>query len=151
MLEQVGININVSKDVIQNILKELFYECSVHFFSEKQDIEPNHSISFDLVQNPSEFCITLEVYVTPDQNNEEREQYLAKVLSDKLNCKTITSYQVEKNNYSPYESIVFENGHAYLANDKNTLWADGEGGKVQILKKIGFDNYRFDGKANLNL
>jgi len=157
MLEQIGIDRQIEKDAIKRILSNIFKGCKIHYFDQEvtweiEDEEQldDSSICFSLIKNESEFPIMIEITRTPDRNNEEREQYLAKIISDKLNCKTITNYkeQGKPMNY-PSDSIIFEKGHAYFANDRNTVWADGEGVEVEIVREIDFVNYIFDDKGNL--
>jgi len=158
MLEQIGINIQVNKDKIKSILSETFNDCKIYYFDQETtwNIEndkklDNNSICFSLIKNRSEFPIMIEITRTPDKDNLEREQYLAKIISDELNCKTIASYK-EPNTPDDYplDSIIFENGSAFFANDSNTIWADGDSGEVIVVKEIGFVNYKFDRRGNLN-
>ena len=157
MLEQIGINIQVKKEKIKNILSELFKECNIHYFDHENTWEIEDyinlnadSICFSFIKNKSEFPIRIELTRTPNENTEEREQYLAKIFSDLLKCKTITNYkEIDKPKEYPSDSIIFENDKAYFAFDNNTIWADGEGGKVEIRNEIEFINYQFDNKANL--
>ncbi|KFF22657.1 hypothetical protein [Chryseobacterium vrystaatense] len=157
MLEQIGIDRQIKKDIIKGILSETFKGCKIHYFDqgntwgiEDEEQLDDDAICFSLIRNESEFPIMIEITRTPDKNTTERGQYLAKIISDKLNCKTITDYkELYESLYDPSDSIIFENGYAYLVDDSNTMWADGEGGKVKIVKEIVFVNYKFDDKANL--
>lgn len=156
MLEQIGVDIQINKEEVKKLLVDIFKGCEIHYFDQETTWEiedadqlDDHSICFSLMKNESEFPIMIEITRTPDQDNEEREQYLAKIISDRLNCKTITNYKdPNKPKDYPYDSIIFENGHAYLANDDNTIWADGEGGNVEVVRQISFVNYKFDDKGN---
>ena len=156
-MEQIGIDRQIKKDVIKGILSDTFKGCKIHYFDQGRTWEiedeeqlDDHSICFSLIKNESEFPMMIEITRTPDKNTIERGQYLAKIISDKLNCKTITDYkEPHESLYSPSDSVIFENGHAYFADDSNTLWADGEGGEVKIVKEIVFVNYKFDDRANL--
>jgi len=157
MLEQIGIDRQIKKDFIKDLLSDTFKGCKIHYFDQETTWEiedeeqlDDHSICFSLIKNESEFPIMIEITGTPDKNTIERGQYLARIISDKLNCKTITDYKEQHESlYDPSDSIIFENGYAYFADDSNTMWADGEGGKVKIVKEIVFINYKFDDKANL--
>lgn len=157
MLEQIGIDRQIKKDIIKGILSDTFKGCKIHYFDQEATWEiedeeklDDSSICFSLIKNESEFPIMIEITRTPDENTLERGQYLAKIISDKLNCKTITDYkEQDKSLFYPSDSIIFERGNAYFADDTNTIWADGEGGEVKILRKIVFENYKFDDLANL--
>lgn len=157
MLEQIGIDIQIKKDIIKCLLSDIFKGCKIHYFDQETSWEieeeeqlDDNSICFSLIKNESEFPIKIEITRTSDKNTEEREQYLAKIISDKLNCKTITNFKEQNKPLDyPSDSIIFEKGYAYFADDSNTIWADGEGGEVKIVEEIVFVNYKFDDKANL--
>jgi hypothetical protein len=51
--------------------------------------------------------------------------------------------------YGPADSVIFDKGHAYFADDSNTMWANGEGEEVKIAKEIFLADYKFDDNANL--
>lgn len=157
MLEKIGIDRQIKREIIKGILSNTFKGCKIHYFDqgntweiEDEEQLDDHSICFSLIKSESEFPIMIEITRTPEENTIEREQYLAKIISDKLNCKTITNYkEPHESLYSPSDSIIFENEHAYFADDNNTIWADGEGGEVKIVREIVFVNYKFDDKANV--
>lgn len=157
MFEQIGIDRKIEREIIKSLISDIFKNLRIHYFDqetsweiEDEDKLDENSICFSLIKNESEFPIKIEITRTPDENNEEREQYLAKIISDRLKCKTITNYQEpDKPKDIPSDSIIFDNGRAYLANDYNTIWADGVGGKVEILKEIIYVNHRFDDNGNL--
>jgi len=92
MLEQIGIERQINKDIIKGILSDIFKGCKIHYFDQEvtweiEDEEQldDHSICFSLIKNKSEFPIRIEIIRTPDRNTIERAQYLAKIISDKLN------------------------------------------------------------------
>ncbi|MBW3524826.1 hypothetical protein [Chryseobacterium sp. NKUCC03_KSP] len=156
-MEQIGIDRQIKKDVIKGILSETFKGCKIHYFDQGNTWEiedekqlDDDSICFSLIKNESEFPILIEITRTSDKNALERGQYLAKIISDQLNCKTITDYKKPYESlYCPSDSVIFDKGHAYFADDGNTMWADGEGEEVKIVKEIFLTNYKFDDKANL--
>lgn len=156
-MEQIGIDRKIRKDIIKGILSDTFKGCKIHYFDQRNTWEiegeeqlDDHSICFSLIKSESEFPIMIEITRTPDENTMERGQYLAKIISDKLNCKTITDYkEPHESLYCPSDSVIFDKGHTYFADDSNTMWADGEGGEVKIVKEIFLANYKFDDKANL--
>jgi hypothetical protein len=158
MLEQIGIDREIKKEIVLEILSNEFNDYKIYYIDHaitgekgNEDYFKNSSIGFSIIKIECEFPIKVEVYGLPDKNNEEREQYLAKVFSDKLSCKTITGYQDKKNPDYPYYSIVFFNGLTYLANDYDTVWADGEGGEVKVIEEIKLESYNFDKKGNLKM
>lgn len=156
-MEQIGIDRQIKKDIIKGILSDTFKGCKIHYFDQGNTWEiedekqlDDYSICFSLIKNESEFPIMIEIAGTPDKNTLERGQYLAKIISDKLNCKTITDYKEPYESlYCPSDSVIFDKGHSYFADDSNTIWADGEGDEVKIVKEIFLINYKFDDKANL--
>lgn len=153
MLEQIGIDREIDKEIIYDILENEFKDCKFHFIEYlKNDDIPDYynkdTIGFSIIQINSEFPNRIELYGFPDKNSEEREQYVAKIISDRLSCKTITSYTDKNNPDFAYYSIIFENGSAFLADDYDTAWADGEGGEVKVIGQINFQNHEFDNKGN---
>lgn len=156
-MEQIGIDRQIKKEIIKELLSDTFKGCKIHYFDQgntweiedKEQLDDD-SICFSLIKNESEFPIMIEITRTSDKNTIERGLYLAKIISDKLNCKTITDYkEPHESLYCPSDSVIFDKGHTYFADDSNTIWADGEGGKVKIVKEIFLGNYKFDDKANL--
>lgn len=157
MLEYIGINLLQDKTSIKNILAEVFSQLNVHYFDqynsweiEYNDLLNDDSICFSFIENESEFPIILELTRTPKEDTNERELFLAKIISERLQCRTITRYR--PNNASidyPFDSIVFDKGIAFLTDDNNTIWADGIGGTVQILNQIVLNISNFDTRGNI--
>ncbi|BDD03907.1 hypothetical protein [Aureibacter tunicatorum] len=157
MFEEIGVNIIVEKEKINGILNDCFSDLNIHYFdqettwemSDKDNLNEN-SIYFSFIKNESEFPLKIEIGRTPSENGIEREQFIAKIISDKLNCKTIASYKPPKaDDDYPSDSIIFHDGKAFFGNDSNTMWADGEGGKVIEEYEINYIQHRFDKKAKI--
>lgn len=52
---------------------------------------------------------------------------------------------------SPYWSIIWDDGIAYLADDSDSLFGDGEGGKVKKIKKLDIDLDKISKKIGLTI
>jgi hypothetical protein len=153
MFEQIGIEKKIEKEEVKAILKDVFRNFDIHYFDRTDQVEieneiKDNSILFSIFNTESEFPIKIELTGTPESNSSEREQFLEKLLSDRLQCRTITSYQgPETPTDYPYASVIFNDGHCYLADDYNTIWADGQGGHVKIVREIQFKPMKFDFSA----
>src|SRR5687768_8691790 len=155
MFENIGIDFKVERNAIREILSDVFSGVKIHYFDmydtweiEDEELLDDSSICFSLTKSESEFPIKLILTRTSEEHTEEREQFLAKTISDRLACKTIANYSYpgHPENY-PSDSIIFEKGRAYLADDSKTIWGDGEGGPVQIVKEIEFHVPQFDDRG----
>lgn len=152
MYECIGIDFDVDKRVIKDILLDVFSDLQFHYFDEggtyeieNEESVDSSSINFSLVKTKSEFPVKLQLYGTPEDDTDKRELYLAQIISDRLQCRTITGFlppDVPKG--YPYDSIIFDKGISYLTDDSNTIWADGEGGEVRIIKPFALGNFHFD-------
>lgn len=59
---------------------------------------------------------------------------IAKRLSEKLQCRVLSDSGALQRH--PYEAIVWDKGVAILADDLETLVADGDGGRVKLLRPL---------------
>ncbi len=155
MLEYIGIEREIDKKLIKDYLSSVFPKWKIHLYNpfngdmeNEISIEKN-SVLLGVTRNDSEFPICIDLFRTPDENTEERQKCIARLLSDYFDCKTITAFEDEEIPENPYYSVIFDNGHTFLANDANTMWGDGEGGLVKTIKEIPFKNYDFDESGNL--
>ncbi len=146
-MENLGIGCEITQDRMSQVLKELFPSLNFHDWQmEKDEPLPQESVLFTLLRNRSEFPVKLDLYGFPSEDVAEREQYIAKQLSIRLDCRTIVPYQ-EKDSADPYHCVIFDKYRSYLANDNLTLWADDEGGAVKIIGPIQLKEYQFDSKG----
>ncbi len=87
-----------------------------------------------LTENRSEFPYGLSF----QPQNEDQESWLlscARTLSVQLGCRVLyTGNPVEPDN--PFLCVVFDSGRAFLADDEGTVLAEGQGGPVNILRRL---------------
>jgi hypothetical protein len=146
-MENLGIGCEITQDRMIQVLKELFPSLNFHYWEmEKDEPMPEDAVLFTLLSNRSEFPIKLDLYGFSKEDVAEREQYIAKQLSVRLDCRTIVPYQ-EKGSSYPYHSVIFDKDRSYLANNNLTLWADDEGGEVKIIEPIQLKEYQFDSEG----
>ncbi|MBR9921051.1 MAG: hypothetical protein GYB31_09445 [Bacteroidetes bacterium] len=148
MLETIGISKLLTEKEISTALHLIFP--SLKFIRVDNDtiverkLKPNE-VGFFVYPNDSEYKIRIEVMFPQKNNTEEREQYIAKKISENLNCKTIVGYQ-SKHSKDQYLSLVFENGKVFLADDLETKYAGDGDDEVRIIKELdsnmigAFDN-----------
>jgi hypothetical protein len=99
---------------------------------------PSGDITVILHRNPSEFPVLLDVMPDPpDEPSVYRGQLrLAEFLSARLGCRTICDGSAHGDEPSPYWAIIWDSGEAYLADDANTVFVDGEGGPVRVVRRL---------------
>ncbi len=98
--------------------------------------------------NESEFLTKMTLLRTDEKHTEERELFLALKLSEKFNCKTIVSGHKKLADH-PYLSLIIEKGKIFEADDSGTIWGDGKGTEVKIIREIEIENFDFDKSGNL--
>jgi hypothetical protein len=119
-------------------------------------IVENTSEVFNSIEiNKSEFPFGLSIQKYPKQINTENFQQMTVLLSYYLskcfNCLSICDGTGYGDHNSPYLSIIWDTEIAFLADDSDTLFADGEGGKVKIIKKLNLNNNEMAKNLDLNL
>jgi hypothetical protein len=156
MLEQIGLEKKIERNLIQGFLSEVFGNLRIHYFDqgstwkiENDEKLDSNSIAFTIFKNNSEFPRRVEILRTTEANSMERGIFLAKLFSEKFNCSTITNFSDPENPDDPYACLIFKNGKSYLGDDMHSVWAEGNGDKVKIVKEIEVEDYSFDKKGNL--
>lgn len=116
---------------------------------EIDDLDSDFSgFALQIESNESEFPTKITLLRTDEKHSEERELFIALKLSEKFNCKTIISGP-EKLADHPYLSLIIENGKIFEADDSGTIWGDGIGTEVKIIKEIKIELPDFDSNGNL--
>ncbi|PIY12127.1 MAG: hypothetical protein COZ18_02765 [Flexibacter sp. CG_4_10_14_3_um_filter_32_15] len=69
---------------------------------------------------------------------------MALKLSKKFNCRTIINAPEFLAKGDPYYSLIIDGEKIYLADDSGTMWGDGEGNEVSIIREIELKKYNFD-------
>lgn len=95
-------------------------------------------VAVTIVPNDSEFAVGLDVGVamTDESRIEEWLRELARQLSIEFSCRVVCDGTGLGDDNSPYWSIVWDSGAAYLADDCRTTLADGEGGPVRLVRPL---------------
>jgi len=146
-MENLGIGCEISQEALKQILSELFPGLRFHYwYMEKNEHVPENAILYTFFLNTSEFPVKLDLYGFLKDHAEEREQYIAKQLSIRLNCRTMVPYR-EKGSSYPYHCIIFDKGKSYLADDYSLSWTDDERETVKIIKPIQLSEYPFDSEG----
>jgi hypothetical protein len=74
---------------------------------------------------------------------------LARRFSDALNCRAVSDGSGLGDDSSPYWSVVWDDGRAYLADDAGAALADGEGGALRIIRELTLSVGTLDDGARL--
>lgn len=139
-----------SKDLINwegNFEKSFIYNGIENV--EFDDLSPDFSgFALQIEPSKSEFSTRITLLRTEENYTEERELYLATKLSERFNCKTIINGPVAMADH-PYLSLIIENGEVFEADDSGTVWGDGEGDEVKIIRKIEIERFDFDEGGNI--
>ncbi len=116
---------------------------------EYDDLDSDFSgFALQIEPSDSEFPTVITLFRTDEKNSEERELFLALKLSEKFNCRTIINGP-EKLAVDPYLSLIIENGKIFEADDSGTIWGDGNGTEVKIIKEIKLERPDFDSNGDL--
>jgi hypothetical protein len=95
----------------------------------------------------SEFSTVMTLFRTEEKHHEERELFLALKISERFKCRTIINVPEGFADH-PYSSLIVENGKIYEADDSGTVWGDGEGTEVKIIREADIKRYDFDKSGN---
>ena len=104
--------------------------------------------AIQIESNKSEFMTKITLLRTPETDIQERELYVALKLSKRFNCKAIINAPENLSSH-PYSSLILDNDKVYEADDEGTIWGDGIGKEVKIIKEINIEKYNFDSNGNL--
>jgi len=91
------------------------------------DAEFDGDFALTIDPNASEFSSMLNVWVLSGQDGYALGLRIARELSVALDCSTICDGSLHGTDRSPYWSIVWQRGIPFLADDCDTLFADGAG------------------------
>ena len=147
MWETIGFSKLLTENEISEILNLLFSK--IEF--QKVDFESIGETKVDLVNvgffmyfTNSDFPTRIEILFPNKEHTSEREQFIAYILSLKLNCKTIVGYQ-EKDSVDPFLNLVFEKGKIFLADDEESKYADDGENEIRIINELDYKiSWQFD-------
>lgn len=133
---QIGIGKRCDPHEVQAALAAYFPGCPIRVYPSieafGEAVPWLGSINAILHSNPSEFPLILDVYPEPPRG----PPWLARFLSERLSCRTICDGSEHGDSAAPYWSIVWDRGVAWLADDCHTMFADGEGGPVRLVRRL---------------
>ena len=103
----------------------------------------------------SEFPVVLTIDVFPGPQDEPQVMIvmidLARRFAEAFSCRTICDGSGYGDSSAPFWSIIWDEGSAYLADDCNTVFADGEGGAVRVVREIQLPVSRLDSRGLLQI
>ena len=150
----VGLSGTVSEDDIRTLLSEWFPKTELMTRDEAvaSDRTPWPPIVFsveetDVADFP--FYVSFDCFPGPDDDAVETGAVLAKRLAESCACRAICDGSGWGDNESPYWSIIWQDGHAHMADDSNSDFADGEGGPVRTIRQIDLPAWDLDAEGNL--
>jgi len=150
-MEEVGIQAKLERKELVQFIHSLFPKKELinwegdfektFIYNGKENVETNQTdtnflgYALQIQTTESEFPTLITLHRTSEKNSEERELFLAIKLSQKFNCKTIIKAP-NKLSKHPFLSLIIDQGKIYEADDCHTLWGDGVGSKVKIIREI---------------
>lgn len=147
----VGLAYRVTLDDVRAVLESWFPRCRVGELDLLIDAPPETEwppIIIGMRANESEFPTLVDFTLFPGPEDEAVVMpvmiELARRFSAAYGCRTICDGSGYGDSPSPYWSIIWDAGKAYLADDANTTFADGEGGEVAIVRELRLDRVTLD-------
>ena len=152
----VGLSLQVTLDDVRATLESWFPRCRVGEFDRLLDAPSGTAwppIVIGLEANESEFPTRVDFALFPGPQDEAVIMpvmiELARRFSAAFGCRTICDGSGYGDSPSPYWSIVWDAGTAYLADDVETAFADGEGGEVAIVRELRLPRVTLDTAGHL--
>ncbi len=155
-MEIVGIELKIKENELVTFVQSLFSEKNIVIFDDDYNVKfkchkddffnIENDLKMCIYYNESEFPLQMELYGI-NENQYERELFLALKMSQKFNCKTIISY-TDETKY-PYYSLIIDKEKIYLADDGGTLYCNEGTKKVKIIKEIEVKKHNFDKRGNI--
>jgi hypothetical protein len=142
-------DIGLSEVIEHKALGEFFTDALHGLHVIVQDVDEDMPSEFDVCvstgRNSSEFPLGLLVVAAmrPGADYEVWLQGLARALSACFAVRSICDGSRYGKSASPCWSILWDRGVPHLADDSETVWADGEGGPVRIVRALQGDEVTF--------
>ncbi len=115
--------------------------------------QPRPPIVFALDHNPREFPLVVTFYDSPGQTDGATATAamieVARRFAETYHCRAICDGTGYGDDDSPCWSIVWDSGRSYLADDCGTIFGDGEGGPVRVVREIAVVPARLDRAARI--
>ena len=137
-MTDIAIGKMLTPDEIREAMSAVFAGLVVVVAEAWETVEVSFDIGVRLQPNESEFPCGLEVAapMRPGRDLEAWLRGLAKVLGEHFGVPAICDGTSFGDTDSPYWSLVWKDGAAFLADDLDTTFADGEGGPVKIVREL---------------
>ena len=95
--------------------------------------------------------VSFDCFPGPESDSVEAGAVLARRLADAFGCRAVCDGSGWGDDESPYWSIIWDGGRAFLADDSNSDFADSEGGPIQIVREIALPSWDLDAEGALVL
>lgn len=136
----IGLSVQVSVSTLQRVLSCRLPTSAVCVCPDDDEafLRASGDVLVRVVESGSEFPIGLDISVSlaGDSAFFVWARGLARVLSIDLSCKAICDGTGLGDDQSPYWSVIWDRGEAYLGDDAGTAYADGDGGAVQVVRRL---------------
>ncbi|MES2644247.1 MAG: hypothetical protein V4850_32475 [Myxococcota bacterium] len=138
----IGLSARATEDTIQRHLMRWFprVEIMTRGIADASKRARWPSIVFEVDHSPKvedfPYVVDFACFPGPDDQAVLAGLVLARRLSSVLRCRAISDGSRMGDNESPYWSIIWERRQAFLAYDLDTVFADGEGGQVLVVRPI---------------
>lgn len=152
MLETIGFSELIDAGQLSSALKELFPELEFQQI-ELADFETlthgmKNMVYFVPIYPKSDFPLRIELYNLPNDNTDEREQYIGQKLAQMLKCRTIVGYQGLGYEHSPFHCLVFDGYKVFLATDIKSSYSEDGSSKVRLVEELSeFHTLEFDSRG----
>ncbi|MFD1467140.1 hypothetical protein ACFQ48_02805 [Hymenobacter caeli] len=111
------------------------------------DIDSNTHILYEIETESDSiplFTSRLRLYNTPSANCDERQLWLAQMLSSKYQINVLVTFTHPDNPTNPFYNIVFQDGQSYLADDVETEFGCLDTKPVRVIGPYSLPVYNFD-------
>lgn len=133
----IGLSKRIALSKIEDMLSAAFPGRSVGVFNDFPAGEWP-SICATVTENQSDFPLVFEIHTI--EYDQGQNISLAHLASGHFKCRSICDGSGLGDSETPYWCIVWDEGQSYLADDCSTVFGDGEGGPVRIVRAIDLSN-----------
>ncbi len=130
---------HLSRDDLGRFLHALLPGVHVEVLDDGEVPNLDFDVHVSIELNASEFPLGLCILVAM-RSGRDMEAWLggvARALSNHFDARSICDGTRYGDSRAPYWSLIWDQGVAYLADDCDSLFADGEGGAVRVVRPLG--------------
>ncbi len=138
----LGFSKKISFEEGEALLKSFLPSVFVFDVYESSNLENPCSIGISLTQHEDlqcDFPSLLTIYGSSKCEQELHQKIIISLASHAslfFNCRVICDGTGFGDDNSPYWSLIFDNSKVFLADDSHTIYADGSGGLVKIVREL---------------